>query len=130
MSWTTEEIQRALDLYATGISWRKVGSEIGRTKSATLCAVKRHLGHIPERRDRGVSGPAIGLEPSETAYRKDCKLGSMILREACLDLFCRTANRHNTSMDDAMARHLGLHSPPKLIRAPYKTQSAMRSLAA
>jgi hypothetical protein len=75
------------------------------------------------------SREGIGLELPEIRYRADCKLGSQILREACLDLFQRTANRYLISMSDAMACHLGYHSPPKLIRSAYKTSSA-RKLAA
>ena len=76
------------------------------------------------------SREGIGLETPEIRHRKDAKVGSEVLRQACLDLFQRTANRHMVSMDDAMACHLGYHSPPKIIRSPYRTASAMRRLAA
>jgi hypothetical protein len=58
------------------------------------------------------------LDKDDIALRKDAKLGSSILREACLDLFQRTANRYQVSMSDAMARHLGYHAPAKIIRSP------------
>lgn len=56
------------------------------------------------------SRDGIGLEIPEMRHREDCKLGSMILREACLDLFQRTSNRYQIKLDDAMACHLGFHS--------------------
>lgn len=78
------------------------------------------------------SKPGIGLEKPEEAYRKDCKLGSMILREACLDLFCRTANRYHIGLDDAMACHLGYHAKPIVpgCERVLRGQGAMRKLAA
>jgi hypothetical protein len=74
----------------------------------------------------------IGLEMPEMHYRKDCKLGSQILREACLDLFCRTANRFHISMDDAMAKHLGTHVRPIIpgCEKAIRGQFAQRKLAA
>lgn len=51
------------------------------------------------------------------------------LREACLNLFQRTANRYQISMTDAMACHLGFYQAPKFIRAPLKTSSAARLAA-
>lgn len=76
------------------------------------------------------SKEGIGLETPEIAYRKDCKLGSEVLRQACLDLFQRTANHYKIQLADAMACHLGNHAPPKVIRSPYGTSSALRRLAA
>jgi hypothetical protein len=75
------------------------------------------------------SQDGIGLDPVTDSYRKDAKLGSVVLREACLDLFCRTANRYQISLDDAMACHLGFHAPARLIKAPFKTASAQRLAA-
>lgn len=78
------------------------------------------------------SQDGIGLEQSDASYRKDCKLGSQILREACLDLFCRTANRYMVSLDDAMACHLGYHAKPVIpgCERVIRGQFAERRLAA
>jgi hypothetical protein len=78
------------------------------------------------------SREGIGLETPEIRHRKDAKLGSMVLRELCLDLFSRTANRYNISMDDAMACHLGYHSKPALpgTERIHRGQFAQRRLAA
>lgn len=78
------------------------------------------------------SKPGIGLEKTEQAYRQDCKLGSQLLREACLDLYCRTANRYQINLDDAMACHLGLHARPVVpgCERAIRGQFAKRRLAA
>lgn len=74
----------------------------------------------------------VGLEQSETRRRRDAKLGSQILREACLDLFQRTANKYMIRMDDAMACHLGYHSRVVIpgTERVYRGQGAERALAA
>lgn len=77
-------------------------------------------------------GPPIPLTKECQAYRQDAKLGSQILREACLDLFCRTANRYRISMNDAMACHLGYHARPVIpgCEKALRGQFAARRLAA
>ena len=64
------------------------------------------------------SQPGIGQQKPDETYRKNCAIGSEILREACLDLFQRTANRYQIGLSDAMACHLGHHSPPRIVRSP------------
>jgi hypothetical protein len=78
------------------------------------------------------SREGIGLEDPEIRRRKDAKLGSQILREACLDLYQRTANRYKISMDDAMACHLGYHARPVIpgCERAIRGQFAQRRLAA
>ena len=78
------------------------------------------------------SREGIGLESPEIARRKDAKLGSAILRTACLDLFQRTANRYQIRMADAMACHLGYHSKPVIpgTERIHRGQFAERRLAA
>lgn len=78
------------------------------------------------------SREGIGLETPEIRHRKDAKLGSMILREACLDMFQRTANRFQIKMEDAMACHLGFHSKPIIpgTENAIRGQRAQRMLAA
>jgi hypothetical protein len=73
------------------------------------------------------SGPAIPLTYECQRYRIGCKHGSQLLREFCLDLFQRTANRERISMDAAMACHLGHHSP--IVRKP-GTERVVRGQAA
>lgn len=129
--WTHDEIQKALHLYATGLTWQAVGNYLGRSKSSCLSAASRHLTRKPEERDRCSSGPAIGLTMECERLRLDAKLGSMVLREACLDLFQRTANSHHISMDDAMACHLGYHSKAVIpgTERIYRGQAAERLAA-
>lgn len=78
------------------------------------------------------SRDGIGLEHPEIRRRSDAKLGSQVLREACLDLFQRTANRFQIKMDDAMACHLGHHSKPVIpgTERVLRGQAAQRALAA
>jgi hypothetical protein len=129
--WTDEECIIAKRLHDSGMSWREVGLHFGRSRSATQSAVARFLGFKPANQNNLCDpGEPIGLEMPEISYKKDCRIGSATLRTACLDLFQRTAGRYHISMSDAMACHLGYHAPPKLIRSPYGTQSALRSLAA
>lgn len=45
-------------------------------------------------------GPPIGLTKEDEGHRQDAKLGSQILREACLDHFCRIANSRGLSLAD------------------------------
>lgn len=56
----------------------------------------------------------------------------MVLREACLDLFQRTANDRQESMDEAMVRHVGKHSKVVIpgTERIYRGQGAERALAA
>jgi len=78
------------------------------------------------------SREGIGLEHPEIRRKADAKLGSMILREACLDLFQRTANRNDIPMDEAMDSHLGKHTKviiPGTERV-LRGQGAQRMLAA
>ena len=76
-------------------------------------------------------GPPIPLDKDDISLRLDAKLGSQILREACLDLFCRTANRYQISLDDAMACHLGYHAKPVIpgMERALKTSAVMRLAA-
>lgn len=76
-------------------------------------------------------GPAIPLTTECMRLRQDAKLGSQILREACMDLFCRTANRYMIALDDAMACHLGYHSKPVIpgTERVYRGQAAERMAA-
>lgn len=52
-------------------------------------------------------GPAIGKDESYSRQLEDDRFACSLLRESILDLFARTANRYQISMDDAMACHLG-----------------------
>lgn len=77
----------------------------------------------------------IDLTGGETwtmAHEKDARLGSQLLREACIDLFCKTSNRYMISLDDAMACHLGYHARPVIpgCERAIRGQFAQRRLAA
>lgn len=65
-------------------------------------------------------------------FDQDARLGSQILRVACLDLFQRTASRYMIGLDDAMACHLGYHSRPAIpgCERAIRGQFAERRLAA
>jgi hypothetical protein len=127
--WPIEDINKALALKAAGLTWREVGERFGKSRSSAQAACARYRGTKPKHQDNALCGPPIGLEMSEINFRKEMAMGSALLREACLDLFSKTANRYQIGMDDAMACHLGHHAPPKLERAPLKTSSAMRLAA-
>lgn len=82
-------------------------------------------------------GPAIALTKEDQHYRQDCKLGSTILREACMDLFCRTANRYGVKLASAIARHgcdpqflTGIVSASDPSKPVLRGQLAQRRLAA
>lgn len=128
--WPIEDINKALALKETGLTWRQVGEHFGKSKSAAQAACARFIGVKPKHQDQSLCGPPIGLEMSEMTFRKSMKRGSEMLREACLDLFAKTANRYQINLSDAMACHLGYHSQPLCERAPFKTSSALRRLAA
>lgn len=128
--WPIEDIDKALALKAQGLTWREVGTHFGKSRSAAQAACARYRGTKPKHQDLSLCGPPIGLEMSELSFRKDMKRASARLREACLDLFTKTANRYQIGLSDAMACHLGHHNPPMIERSPYMTASAMRRLAA
>lgn len=130
--WAEEDVREALRLHDTGLTWRQVGAVFGKSKSSAQAACRRFQGLKPKEQDYASCGPPIGLEQSEVSHRKDCKLGSQVLREACLDLFQRTANRYRISMDDAMACHLGYHAKPVIpgMERVVRGQFAQRRLAA
>ena len=108
--WTPEEDEKMIALLDSGVR------------------VYRITGLFPGRTPAAVKSRARVLRPYEPEFMTERK-ASALLREACLDLFFRTANRYRISMDDAMARHLGHYEPPKIIRAPLKTASAQRLAA-
>ena len=128
--WTSEEVDRAKMLFSTGMTWVEVGRALGRSASACLNAVSRHSNKILTARSC-YDGPPIPKTMECQKREQDCKLGSAILRETILDLFCRTANRRNISLDEAAALHL---KPIERVVIPgteriYKTASAQRLAA-
>jgi hypothetical protein len=128
--WDFEEAATAKRMLDSGMSYKEVAKALGRTVNSVDKGIFKFFG--PRRKagvDRYIVGEPIPLTRECETYRKDAKLGSAALRIACLDMFQRTANRYKISVDDAMACHLGFHSPPKLIRSPHGTASASRYLA-
>lgn len=120
--WTNHEILTLREMALLGKSARQISLEIGRSIFSVRWKARDLQIDITD--FRGKDDEAV------TDPDKDARLGSQILREACLDLFQRTANRYYISLNDAMACHLGFHAPPRFASAPYKTASAMRRLAA
>jgi hypothetical protein len=109
--WSQEELIAAKAMFDAGSSYAEIGEKLGRTDTAIYDRLLREF-KISRMRPEYFDGPAIGLTVECQRIRKDAKLGSQILREACLDLFQRTANKYMIRMDDAMACHLGHHSKP------------------
>lgn len=129
--WTDDEIIHATQLRDMRVPYAEIAERMGRTLAGVKRAFSRYVGKREDRVHSYYDGPAIGLTMECQRYRQDAKLGSAVLREACLDLFQRTANRFNVGMDDAMACHLGYHAPVNIPGREriYKTASAMRLAA-
>lgn len=75
-------------------------------------------------------GPAIPLTTECQRWRLDAKLGSQILREACLDHFCQIANSNGLSLADVTADYANGRAPkePGTERV-YRGQAAERMAA-
>lgn len=75
------------------------------------------------------SRAGIGLEEPEVRRRKDARLGSQILREACLDLFCRLANDSGIALDDVLTAYRNERSRIPGTERVYRGQAAERMAA-
>lgn len=129
--WTESELATAKAEYLNGADYGAIGAMIGRSAAAVYDMLRKKLGALPTPQPSYFDGPPIGITMDDERHQKDCRLGSQILREACMDLFCRTANRYMVSLDDAMACHLGYHAPPKKpgTERVYRGQAAERLAA-
>lgn len=79
--WDSDEVGRARELFATGMTWAEVGEKLGRTGSACRDAVSRHYGKIDVGRTC-YDGPAIPLTTECMKYRANCRHGSSRLERA------------------------------------------------
>lgn len=124
--WSRDELTTALEMYEAGSNYDEIGEAIGRTHGGVYDMLRKRFG-VCRARPEYFDGPPIGVTMECERNKKDAKLGSMILREACMDMFCRTANKYHISLDDAMACHLGYHAQPKReagSERPYVSQRA------
>jgi hypothetical protein len=127
--WTEHEMNVARSMYADDATYDDIGAQIGRSGLAVYDMLRKRFGAT--RAPEYYEADPIGLTMECERYRRDAKLGSQILREACMDLFCRTANHHHVHVSDAMAHHLGQHAPPRIpgTERTHKTASVERMAA-
>lgn len=126
--WDLGEASKALEMRRKGFAIKEIAEALGRTPDGVTQALTRFFG--TSEKVRHETGEPIALTDDDIAAAKDGKIGSEVLRIACLDLFQRTASRYSIRLEDAMACHLGFYEPPSIVRAPFKTASAQRGLAA
>lgn len=122
--WTNHEVLKLRELALSGKSAKQIASEMGRPLFGVRWKARALQIEIDDFRGKDIE--------AATDPNKDARLGSQILREACLDLFQRTANRYYISLSDAMACHLGHHSRPVIpgCERAIRGQFAQRRLAA
>jgi hypothetical protein len=108
--WSLADLATARLMYDRGAQYEDIAEVIGRSAVAVYDMLRKRFGatRVPEY----FLGDPIGLTMECERYRRDCKLGSQILREACMDMFCRTANASGISLDEAISGHLGRHERP------------------
>ena len=128
--WNETELMTAKAMFEAGESYHSIADAIGRSPMAIYDKLRskfRLCRGAPDAYD----GPPIPLTAECQAYRQDCKLGSQILREACLDHFCRIANRAGLGLDDVLfAYRNGGPAPVPGTERVYRGQGAQKALAA
>jgi hypothetical protein len=117
-TWTRQESDALVRLVEGGKQSPEIATILGRT----VLQVRNKAKHLQLKLKRGGALPKITPEDRQAA---SCNA----LRNACLALFARTADRYKISDQEAMSCHLGFYSPPSVIRAPLKTASAERLAA-
>lgn len=129
--WTEDDLGIAKRMYDAGEDYDVIGEAVGRSAAAAYDMLRKRFGATRALKPGYLNETPIGVTVECARYRQDAKVGSDVLRIACLDLFQRTANRYRVSLADAMACHLGYHAP---IRIPgtervYRGQAAERLAA-
>jgi hypothetical protein len=101
--WDPEELQAAKTMREKGMKYAEIGRAFGRSGPAAYKAIQRAYG-ISENNSRAEywNGPAIGVTLECTRLKKDAEQGTAALGEACLDYFCRVANKVGRSLDDVL----------------------------
>lgn len=128
--WDVADMKTAKKLFDQGVDYDAIGALIGRSGMACYDMLRKYY-RVSRTAPQQYDGPPIGVTVDCARRRQDAKLGSMVLREACLDLFQRTANLQQLDMDEAMARHLGRHSSIAIpgTERVHKTASVQRLAA-